>query len=95
MKIKHLTDRLAIFDEPRKPYAYRANQLRYKLLKSNKPWCCEGCGTTDDLQAHHVEKIKYLKSHGGYPKQDPKGNHAINNGKILCKSCHRKLHNPK
>lgn len=95
MRIKYLTDRLAIIDEPRKPYAYKSNKLRRKLLESNKPWQCEECRSTDNLQAHHIEKTRYIKSSGGYRKQDPTSNHELSNGKILCKSCHHKLHNTK
>lgn len=95
MNIKQLSPHFAIDITPRKPYAYRHTPLRYKLLKSDIPWICEQCGTTDKLEAHHIKKIKYLKTPCGSTKQNHKDNHELSNGKILCKSCHRKLHNTK
>lgn len=92
MKIKQINEHFAILDEPRKPYAYRSNKLRYKLLKSNRPWACEQCGTTEDLQVHHIEKTTYLKSPSGYTYQNPASNHSALNGKILCRKCHRLAH---
>ena len=84
MRIKNISKHFAILDEPRKPYAYRGTKLRYNLLKSNKPWVCEQCGSTNKLEAHHIENIKYIKRIDGYTYQDPRGNHEISNGKILC-----------
>ena len=43
--------------------------------------CCS-CGSKKDLEVHHVIPFS----------QDPKKRFDVDNGKVLCKYCHRKVH---
>ena len=51
---------------------------------------CEYCGATDDLQMHHVRKLKDLKG-----KEDWEKHMIARRRKTLavCVNCHRKIHN--
>lgn len=95
MNIINLTDRFAILDAkdrpPPKPHFYK---LRKALMLSNNI-SCKKCGNTSDLEAHHINKTKYLKTTKGHSYQDPQDDHTTNNGILLCRSCHRNLHSKK
>ena len=61
------------------------NDRRYKQWKNavRSIGYCESCGSTKNLHAHHIlPKSKF-----------PHLIHDINNGKCLCKKCHRIVHN--
>ena len=68
--------------------------LRKNLIESGRPKICSECESEDenDLDAHHIEPVKYLKTPSGNPYQDPLGNHSASNGRWLCRSCHNKIH---
>ena len=92
---RELTDRLIImFPVERKPLQPKAFNLRKVLLKAGVNTCAD-CGAGEDLQAHHKDKIKYLKTNKGHYHQDPSADHSLSNGVMLCRSCHLKRHKSK
>ena len=50
---------------------------------------CTNCGSTEGLEAHHIEPIEYINK----SKIAPYQNHSIENGKLLCHRCHAREHN--
>ena len=52
---------------------------KYGKIKKNKRFCAE-CGSKKNLTIHHI-KSKYLK-----------GTNERNNLMVLCKDCHKKIH---
>ena len=54
-----------------------------RLVKERDNFTCQKCGSTEDVQAHHVEPVAL------HPElsDDP------DNGLTLCKRCHREVHN--
>lgn len=57
----------------------RVRRWTKKILEKG---CCEECGTTEELEAHHV--IKWADY--------PKGRADIKNGECLCHRCHTMRH---
>lgn len=45
---------------------------------------CEICGSTHRLQVHHIDRVSYHNS--------PKPNNRLENLRLLCQTCHLKLH---
>jgi hypothetical protein len=58
---------------------YEGNNWRQKVLWRDR-YTCQRCGSQTNLQAHHI----IPRSRGG-------GN-SVGNGIILCKGCHKRLH---
>jgi len=63
-----------------------------RLIDQLKAPQCERCGATDDLEMHHVRKLKDLKG-----RQPWEVLMIARNKKTLavCHSCHQKIHNGK
>jgi 5-methylcytosine-specific restriction endonuclease McrA len=61
------------------PHEY--DQLRKEVLDRDG-WRCQFCGSSKDLQAHHVAYRSQL------------GDDALENLITLCATCHKKLHRP-
>jgi hypothetical protein len=55
---------------------------------------CEYCGSTEDLEVHHVRAMKHLHEHPGRPKAEwVKRMIALKRKTlILCRTCHDDLH---
>ena len=87
---KTLSDRFIILKPIGMPMP-RSGRLRKALYKA-KTWQCEQCGSKDKIEAHHIEKAIYRKTSKGHYYQDPKSNHKLSNGKLLCRTCHIALH---
>ena len=58
---------------------YRVRKWAKQVLEKG---CCEECGSTEHLEAHHI--IKWADY--------PKGRIDINNGECLCHRCHTERH---
>jgi 5-methylcytosine-specific restriction endonuclease McrA len=87
-KIYVWTSKFAPWETPDKEYrktkAYR--EWRNQVFERDKH-TCRNCGTTDNLQAHHIKPFaKYVKLR-----------FKLSNGLTLCEKCHREVHkkNPK
>ena len=89
---QELGDYFAVMVEVGKRNLPRSGRLKRALLRKYG-WVCQECGATEKLEAHHIEPIEYKRSVGGYLYQDTKGNHSIENGKLLCHGCHAREHN--
>lgn len=51
-------------------------------VKQNADYACEICGSTKDIEAHHILMFKYF----------PEEVDNIRNGICVCKNCHTKIH---
>lgn len=90
--INQINEHFAIIDPTTKPSQLpRRNKLRRKLF-IHKEHKCEQCGSLDNLEAHHIKPVKYFKSPSGFPYQDIYGDHSLQNGMLLCRKCHKKIH---
>lgn len=67
--------------------AHSRNSLIKRLLARKCEWCDE---VTDDLEIHHIKKLKDLK---GKIRWEIKMIERKRKTMALCKECHRKLHN--
>lgn len=71
----------------RKPLIVRLrNSYKYKEWKKkvlSKYNCCQCCGTSKKLEAHHIESFVLNKEK----------RFDVNNGIILCHNCHENFHN--
>jgi len=63
-------------------YNKRSIDWRNEVLKRGN-YKCFHCGSYNNLQAHHIKSFKFY----------PKLRFDVNNGIILCKSCHKKTDN--
>ncbi len=72
----------------------RSFNLRKAMIKANIPQVCAKCLCTENLEAHHIEPVKYLRNDKGHYYQETKGNHSVSNGQWLCFNCHNKHHHP-
>ena len=81
--------KVACFDNiPRSKY----NLARTSLIDRLKARKCEYCGATDNLEMHHVRKLKDLKGKATWEK------HMIARQRktiAVCFNCHRTMHNGK
>ena len=68
--------------------------LRKNMIESNIPKIC-ACGSTNNLDAHHIKRIKYLRNKNGHTYQDPQDDHSASNGQWLCRKCHNNIHHNK
>lgn len=67
--------------------------LRKALIKDGIDMVCFNCGTTEHLEAHHINPIKYKRYRHGNTAQIHKGeDHTADNGQWLCRECHRNEH---
>jgi 5-methylcytosine-specific restriction endonuclease McrA len=57
------------------------NLLRHRVLERDG-WRCQNCGSSKDLQVHHLAKRSKL------------GDDALDNLMTLCATCHYKHHFP-
>lgn len=91
IRIDH-TDRLSEFRRVI-PKPMPTTPLRKSLIRSGVKWECSWCGDTNNLEAHHIEPAVYNKTaKGHYHQVHSKSNHSKDNGAVLCKVCHIKLH---
>lgn len=76
------------FDD-RLPNTYALTGGRNGLIKRLQAQKCEYCGATEDLEMHHVRKLKDLKD-----KEDWEVKMIARNRKTLavCSKCHHKIH---
>lgn len=56
-----------------------------EAVKRNAGYCCQKCGSTEHLQAHHKHPADEF----------PDEKYDIRNGECLCAECHRKIHLPR
>lgn len=86
---RKVTDKAADFDNmPRSKY----NLARTSLVDRLKARKCEYCGATENLEMHHVRKLKDLKGKQAWEK------HMIARQRktiAVCYNCHKKIHNGK
>lgn len=54
-----------------------------RLVKERDNFTCQKCGSTEGVQAHHVEPVALR----------PELSDDLDNGLTLCKRCHREVHN--
>jgi len=59
---------------------YEGRNWRAKVLWKDR-YTCQHCGSTDELQAHHIRQRK------------DGGTNRVDNGLTLCEKCHQALHN--
>jgi group II intron reverse transcriptase/maturase len=71
-------------------HAHHTVELITRLLANE----CEACGSTENVEVHHIRKLKDLKTKGVNPL-DWKWHMATRQRKtlVLCRSCHHDLHN--
>ena len=55
-----------------------------KKVKERDGYKCQKCGSTENLQAHHI--VPWLQDDAGRLRYD------LNNGVTLCRTCHLKAH---
>lgn len=58
------------------------NKMWVKAVKDRDGWKCVGCGSTDDLHAHHIKRWR------DYPDL----RYDVDNGATLCHPCHEAAH---
>jgi len=82
LNIKEITDKngRAIQHEKR----FKDGRSIFKKFKKS---FCEECGSTKNLEAHHIKPAKYKNN-----KTIVSGDHSEENIMTLCNSCHQKKH---
>lgn len=83
-RIVHWYENNGIGETARKRNNYTYRKLREEVL-ARDGYACTECGSTDDLQAHH------LKPFAEYPEY----RFDIDNGVTLCRACHMRIHGRK
>jgi group II intron reverse transcriptase/maturase len=84
-----------ISDQPPRPIHLARNDLVRRLQADR----CEQCGATEQIEVHHVRKLKDLQKQWQGRKEKPKWVEFMIGRRrktiILCQSCHDKLHQGK
>jgi len=80
----------AILDDT--PYVYRNG--RTELLTRLLANVCELCGSSDDIEVHHIHKLVDLKDKGGRERPPWVKRMAMLRRKtlVVCRSCHHDIH---
>ncbi|MDP9351151.1 MAG: reverse transcriptase domain-containing protein [Chloroflexota bacterium] len=80
----------AILDDT--PYVYRNG--RTELLTRLLANVCELCGSSDDIEVHHIRKLVDLKDKGGRERPPWVKRMAMLRRKtlVVCRSCHHDIH---
>jgi group II intron reverse transcriptase/maturase len=79
-----------IKDEPQRPYDQRVELLERMLADE-----CELCGSTTNVQVHHIKPMKTLQQYGRKDRPHGVGVMASRQRKtlVLCQTCHCDVHN--
>ena len=77
-------------DQQPQRYRKERNEVITRLLADK----CELCGSSEDIQVHHVRALRDLNSRGRKPKPDWIQVMAARRRKtlVVCRSCHLKVH---
>lgn len=79
-EIVHWYENNGIGETAKKRNNYKYRQWRKDVINRDKE--CRVCGTTDNLQAHHIRSFSEF----------PLLRFCIENGITLCERCHKELH---
>lgn len=85
-------DRLEMLIPVDRNHNPRLFNLRKAMIEADIPQICAKCQSKNNVDAHHIIPIKYIRTDKGHYYQDTNGNHSVSNGQWLCKSCHNKFH---
>ncbi|MCO6480679.1 MAG: group II intron reverse transcriptase/maturase [Phaeodactylibacter sp.] len=88
--LKHSLEALAVGQHNLMRKRFGRTELIQRLLAEK----CEICGSTKNIEVHHIKKMANLKQKGRMPKADWMILMAARHRKtlVLCRKCHRKLH---
>ncbi len=76
---------------------YRVYGGRTELVKRLLADRCELCGSTENIEVHHIRKLSDLQKKGRTEKSAWAINMAVRNRKtlVVCRECHNAIHNGK